>query len=73
MPRYFSITWLLCIVLGMSLAHREYGMGALPFLFPIIVAGFFLSLLAVLIVDLAARFIGSKHDPFASRFDWRDD
>jgi hypothetical protein len=35
--------------------------------------GFLLSMMVVLIIDFAARLIGSKYDPFASRFDWRDD
>jgi hypothetical protein len=51
----------------------EFGYGAVLFLLPIVLSGFFFSLLMTLVVDRVARWIGIKHDPFASRFDWKDD
>jgi hypothetical protein len=75
MPRYFSLIWLFCIISGISLMADKFGIAAvsIPFLFPVIAIGLLLSMLVVVIIDFGARIIGSKYDPFASRFDWRDE
>jgi hypothetical protein len=51
----------------------EFGYDAIMFLFPIVLSGFFVALLVVVIVACVARLMGSKHDPFRSRFDWTDE
>jgi tryptophan-rich sensory protein len=73
MPRYFSATWLVYIISCVTWAVIEFGYDAVLFLLPIVLSGFFVSLLVTLIVDRVARRIGIEHDPFASRFDWKDD
>jgi hypothetical protein len=75
MPRYFSLIWLFCIISAILLIAGKFGIAAVSvnFLLPVIAIGFLLSILVVLIIDFAARIIGCKYDPFASRFDWRDE
>jgi hypothetical protein len=73
MPRYFSLIWMVCVIFGAVSAFNNFGFGAVIFLFPIVLTGFFLSLSVVLIIDRAARILGLKHNPFASKFDWKDD
>jgi hypothetical protein len=73
MPRYFSIIWLIYAICGIVWAVIEFAYEAVLFLLPIVLSGFFFSLLVTLIIDRVARRIGIKHDPFASRFDWEDD
>jgi hypothetical protein len=73
MPRYFSMIWLIYIILCTVWAVVEFAWEAVLFLFPIVLSGFFFSLLMTLLIERVARRIGVKHDPFVSRFDWKDD
>ncbi len=73
MPRYFSATWLIYIVFCIAGAIIEFGYNAVMFLFPIVLSGFFVALVTTLIVARVAKLMGSKHDPFRSRFDWTDE
>jgi hypothetical protein len=73
MPRYFSATWLIYVIFCVVSAIIEFGYDAIMFLFPIVLSGFFVALLATLIVARVARLMDSKHDPFHSRFDWTDE
>jgi hypothetical protein len=73
MPRYFSATWLIYIIFCGAWAVVKTGYEAVLFLFPIVLSGFFVALLVTLVIARIAKGIGSKHEPFRSRFDWTDE
>jgi hypothetical protein len=75
MPRYFTIIWLICIIIGILWTFEKFGVAtvSVPFLLFTILTGFLLSMSVALIIHFIARIIGSRYDPLATRFDWRDD
>jgi hypothetical protein len=73
MPRYFSVTWLTYMTFCVAWTAIEFRYEAVVFLVPIVLSGFFFSLLVTLIVARVAKWIGINHDPFVSKIDWKDD